>query len=206
MNWQVGDVSITLVRQHMASVDAAGMFPGSNAEEIVAANADWLKPHFIDENGMMPLSIHALVVESSGKTIVVDTCLGNRPVAGFDDRRAQLVAPVGERRFGAHPARRHRARRPQDDDRFRLPQLLFDHLVEGLARMQRIVPPHAEAFVGQARGKLARGRPVLAAVGNENIRSRQRSPQQKISISPQVRTTNAVHRGSISAAKGDSNL
>ena len=39
MNWQVGDVSITLVRQHMAAVDAAGMFPGSNAEEIVAANA-----------------------------------------------------------------------------------------------------------------------------------------------------------------------
>ena len=35
MQWQVGDVSITLVRQHMASVDAAGMFPGSNAEEIV---------------------------------------------------------------------------------------------------------------------------------------------------------------------------
>ena len=84
MQWQVGDVSITLVRQHMASVDAAGMFPGSNAEEIIAANADWLKPHFVDDNGMMPLSIHALVVTSMGKTIVVDTCLGNRPVAGFD--------------------------------------------------------------------------------------------------------------------------
>src|SRR4029450_8523094 len=84
MKWQVGDVSITLVRQHMASVDAAGMFPGSNAEEIVTANSDWLKPHFVAEDGTFPLSIHALVVESMGKTIVVDTCLGNRPVAGFD--------------------------------------------------------------------------------------------------------------------------
>ncbi|TML18895.1 MAG: MBL fold metallo-hydrolase [Actinobacteria bacterium] len=68
----------------MASVDASGMFPGSNAEEVIAANADWLKPHFVDDDGMMPLSIHALVVKSMGKTIVVDTCLGNRPVAGFD--------------------------------------------------------------------------------------------------------------------------
>ena len=84
MKWQVGAVSITLVRQHMASVEAAGMFPGSNAEEIVTANSDWLKPHFVADDGTFPLSIHALVVESMGKTIVVDTCLGNRPVAGFD--------------------------------------------------------------------------------------------------------------------------
>jgi glyoxylase-like metal-dependent hydrolase (beta-lactamase superfamily II) len=84
MQWQVGDVGITLVRQHMATVDPEGMFPGSNADEIVAANADWLKPHFVDDNGTFPLSIHALVVKSMGKTIVVDTCLGNRPVAGYD--------------------------------------------------------------------------------------------------------------------------
>lgn len=84
MDWKIGNVSVTLVRQHMASVDPQGMFPGSNASEVIAANADWLKPHFVNDDGTLPLSIHALVVESMGKTIVVDTCLGNRPVHGFD--------------------------------------------------------------------------------------------------------------------------
>ena len=53
MKWQVGDVNITLVRQHLATVDAEGMFPGSNANEIIAANSDWLKPHFVDDGGAL---------------------------------------------------------------------------------------------------------------------------------------------------------
>jgi len=85
MSWQIGDVTIRLVRERLAAVDPAGMFPGSNAPDVVAANADWLKPHFVDDNGQFPLSIHCLIVNSQGKTIVVDTCLGNRPIYGFDE-------------------------------------------------------------------------------------------------------------------------
>ena len=32
---------------------------------------------FIDEQGRIVLSIHALVIETSEHTIVVDTCIGN---------------------------------------------------------------------------------------------------------------------------------
>jgi glyoxylase-like metal-dependent hydrolase (beta-lactamase superfamily II) len=37
----------------------------------------WLQPHFADERGRLKMSIHALVVETPERRIVVDTCLGN---------------------------------------------------------------------------------------------------------------------------------
>lgn len=38
---------------------------------------DWLQPRFADAAGNILLRIQALVVESDGRRIVVDTCLGN---------------------------------------------------------------------------------------------------------------------------------
>ena len=37
----------------------------------------WLQPDFADERGRLKMSIHALVVETPSRRIVVDTCLGN---------------------------------------------------------------------------------------------------------------------------------
>src|SRR5207302_8294207 len=37
----------------------------------------WLQPDFADELGRLKMSIHALVVETPSRRIVVDTCLGN---------------------------------------------------------------------------------------------------------------------------------
>jgi glyoxylase-like metal-dependent hydrolase (beta-lactamase superfamily II) len=36
-----------------------------------------MQPHFADERGRLKMSIHALVVETPDRRIVVDTCLGN---------------------------------------------------------------------------------------------------------------------------------
>jgi hypothetical protein len=38
---------------------------------------EWLKPHFMTENGELRLSIHALVIETPSCRIIVDTCFGN---------------------------------------------------------------------------------------------------------------------------------
>jgi hypothetical protein len=38
---------------------------------------EWMKPHFMDEQGNLIMSIHALVVDTGGRRIVVDTCIGN---------------------------------------------------------------------------------------------------------------------------------
>ena len=76
---QVGDVKVTLVRETLQSVPAEGMYVEPDMA-VFEANDDWLRPYFLDEEGNMPLSIHALVLESQGRTIVVDTCIGNRPI------------------------------------------------------------------------------------------------------------------------------
>jgi glyoxylase-like metal-dependent hydrolase (beta-lactamase superfamily II) len=84
MQWKVGDVKITLVREIESAVPLHGLFPDADPA-FVQANASWLQPHFLNDDGTLPLSIHALVLESLGQTFVVDTCIGNRPVPGFDN-------------------------------------------------------------------------------------------------------------------------
>jgi glyoxylase-like metal-dependent hydrolase (beta-lactamase superfamily II) len=38
---------------------------------------DWLRPDFADERGRLKVSIHALVIETPSRRVIVDTCLGN---------------------------------------------------------------------------------------------------------------------------------
>ncbi|MGE5271676.1 MAG: MBL fold metallo-hydrolase, partial [Thiohalocapsa sp.] len=51
------------------------ILPQATYEEILPIK--WLQPHFADERGRLKMSIHALVVETPGRRIIVDTCLGN---------------------------------------------------------------------------------------------------------------------------------
>jgi glyoxylase-like metal-dependent hydrolase (beta-lactamase superfamily II) len=81
--WKVGDVRITRLQEQEP------VWPGTMIlKEAVADNVkregEWLDPFCNDGN--FRLSIHALLVESEGKRILVDTCVGNdktRP--GFKD-------------------------------------------------------------------------------------------------------------------------
>src|SRR5437870_3187008 len=83
MQWNLGDVKVTLVREVMIGITLGEFFPDCDPA-IVQANADWLAPSFLNDDGTLPISIHALVVESKGTVIVVDTCIGSRPIPGFD--------------------------------------------------------------------------------------------------------------------------
>jgi len=51
------------------------ILPQATYEEILPIG--WLQPHFADERGRLKMSIHALVVETPDRRIIVDTCLGN---------------------------------------------------------------------------------------------------------------------------------
>ena len=78
--WQIGDVKVTRVLEQEAPLPPEGLI--ANIDPVrLAEHSAWLKPHFMNDDGQIILSIHALVVESGGKTIVVDTCMGNdRPL------------------------------------------------------------------------------------------------------------------------------
>ncbi len=78
--WQIGDVKITRVVEQVAPLPPEGLIDHIDPERL-AAHSEWLRPHFMDDAGNILLSIHALVVESGGQRIVVDTCMGNdRPL------------------------------------------------------------------------------------------------------------------------------
>ncbi|MGC1512165.1 MAG: MBL fold metallo-hydrolase [Acidimicrobiales bacterium] len=74
--WRIGEITITKV------VDVVNMVPpGLLIMEATAENlaplAHWLKPHFLDDDGNAPLSIHTFVVSTPETTVLVDTCIGN---------------------------------------------------------------------------------------------------------------------------------
>ncbi len=78
--WQIGDVRVTRVQEQEALLAPENLIHVLDPARLAAHRA-WLTPRFMDEAGQIRLSIHALVVESAGRTIVVDTCMGNdRPL------------------------------------------------------------------------------------------------------------------------------
>jgi glyoxylase-like metal-dependent hydrolase (beta-lactamase superfamily II) len=82
--WKIGNVRVTRIQENLTPIAAQGLFPTASPEAL-APHASWLRPHFIDGEGNLLLSIHALVVESLGKRILVDTCIGEHQFPGYED-------------------------------------------------------------------------------------------------------------------------
>jgi len=75
LTWQVGEVKITCIVEQTELVRAHRMFAGATQEAFDAI--PWLKPSFADDKGRMNFSIQCFVVETPGRRILVDTCIGN---------------------------------------------------------------------------------------------------------------------------------
>ena len=73
-SWNIGDIKITRI---IEGERAGPMFvvPDAVPEEIL--KMPWLQPYFSDSEGNTIVSIHALIIETNEKCIIVDTCLGN---------------------------------------------------------------------------------------------------------------------------------
>jgi len=80
LSWRIGDVRVTRVQEQEALLAPENLIHVLDPARL-AEHRRWLTPNFMTEAGEIRLSIHALVVESAGRTIVVDTCMGNdRPL------------------------------------------------------------------------------------------------------------------------------
>src|ERR1043166_5650162 len=80
--WKIGEGSITRGIESEAPWDGTLLLPEATAANV-RKERDWLHPTFTDDAGLLRMSIHAFVIESRGKRIVVDTCIGNdkeRPI------------------------------------------------------------------------------------------------------------------------------
>jgi len=83
LSWSVGDVRITRVEELVAPMPPTHLLPEATPEAL-RRHASWLEPHFVDAEGNLLLSIHGLVIESGGRRILVDTCVGERVMPGFE--------------------------------------------------------------------------------------------------------------------------
>ncbi len=75
MQWRVGKIAITKVVELEVTGGSRFLLPQATDDEIRPIT--WLYPDFADERGRLKMSIHALVVETPERRIIVDTCLGN---------------------------------------------------------------------------------------------------------------------------------
>lgn len=74
----LGDVRIQRVVEMEGPFAALDFLLPDADPEVVAANAGWLKPDFVDPaTGQAIMSFHSFVVRTERHTILVDACIGN---------------------------------------------------------------------------------------------------------------------------------
>ena len=89
MRWNIGRVKITKIVEMETEGHTRFILPLATSEEI--RKLPWLIPRFATAEGRLKMSIHALVVETPTRRIVVDTGLGNdkqgRTIPTWNDRQ-----------------------------------------------------------------------------------------------------------------------
>ena len=75
MKWRIGEVTVTKIVELEVTGGSRFILPQATPEAIIPI--EWLRPDFADARGRLRMSIHALVVETPNRRMIVDTCLGN---------------------------------------------------------------------------------------------------------------------------------
>jgi glyoxylase-like metal-dependent hydrolase (beta-lactamase superfamily II) len=98
MKWRIGKVTVTKIVELEVTGGSRFILPQAVPETILPIA--WLQPHFADERGRLKMSIHALVVETPQRRILVDTCLGNdkenRRIPGWNNLQGPFLADLAE--------------------------------------------------------------------------------------------------------------
>jgi glyoxylase-like metal-dependent hydrolase (beta-lactamase superfamily II) len=75
LRWTIGAVTVTRIVEIETIGGTRFVLPQATRQAVQAVG--WLAPHFADETGRLRMSIHALVIETPNRRIIVDTCIGN---------------------------------------------------------------------------------------------------------------------------------
>jgi glyoxylase-like metal-dependent hydrolase (beta-lactamase superfamily II) len=90
--WTIGDVRVTEVVELTTTSAAHWLLPNATADRI--QEIGWMVPDYATPEGKVHMTVRALVVESDGRSILVDTCLGNdkqRPVESWSMRSGPFL-------------------------------------------------------------------------------------------------------------------
>ncbi|MEX1035158.1 MAG: MBL fold metallo-hydrolase, partial [Sneathiella sp.] len=93
--WQIGNIKITQVVEVEAIGGTRFILPQATPEAIQPI--DWLIPHFASKEGKLIMSIHALIIDTGERRIIVDTCLGNdkkREIPAWNMLQTSFLADI----------------------------------------------------------------------------------------------------------------
>jgi glyoxylase-like metal-dependent hydrolase (beta-lactamase superfamily II) len=82
-------VRVTRIVESETPTATAFLLPDATPEAF-ARHAAWLRPRFVVDDRRILAAVHSLVIESQGRRILVDTCVGNdkdRPLTPFWHRQ-----------------------------------------------------------------------------------------------------------------------
>jgi glyoxylase-like metal-dependent hydrolase (beta-lactamase superfamily II) len=99
-SWIIGAATITRVVEIEGTSPCTFFFRDSRPEQLL--QHAWLQPNFLTEDGRMRASIHCFVIQSGGRVIVVDTCVGNdkpREVKNWNMRQGRFLEDLAEAGF-----------------------------------------------------------------------------------------------------------
>ncbi len=97
IRWKIGAVAVTRVVEIEGPSPGTFLFEGASPERLL--QHAWLKPRFLTDDGRIIASIHCFVIESEGRMIVVDTCIGNdkpRAVQNWHMRQGRFLEDLAE--------------------------------------------------------------------------------------------------------------
>ena len=73
--WQIGKVKVTRIIELEVAGGTRFILPQATPEAVKPMQ--WMVPHFATEDGKLIMSVHALVIETPERLMLVDTCIGN---------------------------------------------------------------------------------------------------------------------------------
>lgn len=95
LTWRIGDVTVSRIVEMEATGGTRFLLPQATYDAV--REIPWLTPHFADESGKLRMSIHALVVETPTRRIIVDTCIGNdkqREMTAWSDLQTGFLSDL----------------------------------------------------------------------------------------------------------------
>jgi glyoxylase-like metal-dependent hydrolase (beta-lactamase superfamily II) len=101
-SWWIGSVRVTRILEMDPVTVSASWLLKTTAAEV--CRIGWLRPHFATEAGELRAHIQAFVLESAGRRIVVDPCVGNskpRSSAMFSMRQGEFLEHLAAAGFPA---------------------------------------------------------------------------------------------------------
>ena len=95
--WQIGEIKVTRIVEMEIAGGSKFILPDATKEACLPI--DWMLPHFMDSDGNLIMSVHALIIDTGDRRIIVDTCIGNdkqRNIPAWSNLQTRFLEDLAE--------------------------------------------------------------------------------------------------------------